>query len=212
MHFLTTAEVEKLADSFRRPEHRLLILFAAYTGLRAGEIGALRVKNLNLGGDPSVRVEEAVSDVNGKLITGTPKSDASRRTVPLPAFLVAELRSYLTTIDPNAYVFTAAKGGQLRHNNFMKRFWRRAVAAADLPPTLRFHDLRHTFASLMIAEGAHPKELQEQMGHSTVMITLDRYGHVFPQRRSELAAKLDVRRSEAIGRTPEPTAEVVSLR
>ncbi len=155
---------------------------------------------------------EAVSDVNGHLLTGSPKSEDSRRTVPLPAFLAAELRSHLRTIDPDAYVFTAPEGGQLRHNNFMKRSWRKAVAEAGLPATLRFHDLRHTFASLMVAEGAHPKELQELMGHSSITVTLDRYGHVFPQRLSNLASRLDARRSEVAGVPPEPTAEVTALR
>jgi integrase len=88
-------------------------------------------------------------------------------------------------------VFPSAQGEVLRHSNFRNRIWRPAVASSGVPQTLRFHDLRHTAVALAIAQGAHPKAIQERMGHSSVTVTLDRYGHLFPTLHSALADKLD---------------------
>lgn len=207
MHFLSPAEVDRLAlaiaarprtskhDPGRpdRPELGLLVRFAAWTGLRAGEIAALKVKHLSLGTDPCLTVVEAASDVNGKLTFGEPKTAASRRTVPLPAFLVTAIKEHLgdRRLNPESYLFMSEQGGPWRHSNFMGRFWKEAVVRAGLPRTLRFHDLRHTCASILIAEGAHPKQISEWLGHSSITITLDRYGHLFPHLGRALAERLD---------------------
>lgn len=82
-------------------------------------------------------------------------------------------------------MFTSAEGTALRRN-FYRRHFKPAAQRADLPPELRFHDLRHTCAALLIAQGAHPKEIQERMGHSTIRLTFDRYGHLFPSLDSRL--------------------------
>jgi len=93
---------------------------------------------------------------------------------------------------PEAYVFTM-KGGPLRPGLVYNRYFRRAVVDA-LPAakhSLRFHDLRHTCASLSIASGAHPELIAARLGHSTITITLDRYGHLFPSVEEALAEALD---------------------
>jgi integrase len=90
-------------------------------------------------------------------------------------------------------VFPGPQGGPLRHGNFYRRHWRKAVKAA-LPAekhALRFHDLRHTCASLLIAAGAHPKAIQERLGHSTIQITMDRYGHLLPSIEATLTDALE---------------------
>lgn len=84
----------------------------------------------------------------------------------------------------------------------MKRFRRPGRPPSRTPDHPPIPRLRHTFAALMIADGAHAKELQ-QMGHSSITVTFDRYGHVFPERRSELASRLDAQRSAALTQ-PEP--------
>lgn len=226
MLFLNHSEVDRLADAltFRprtskhdpgrpdRPELGLLVRFAAYTGLRAGEIAALRIKHLNLGTDPSVRVEQSVSDVNGHLTFDTPKTKAGERTVPLPEFLVPQLAAMIAhrRLDPNAFVFVSEQGGIFRHANFMKRFWHEATARAGLPPTLRFHDLRHTCASFLVESKTHPKEMSQLLGHSSIVITMDRYSHVFPELTSAVARNLDSARTRALG-TDETLAPVVPL-
>jgi integrase len=212
MHFLSPADVERLAEAIV-PPYGLLVRFAAYTGLRAGELAALRIRRLDLLRG-TVRVVEAASEVGGRLITGPTKTHAER-TVRLPRFLRDELAAYLASRphDPDAFVFTAPKGGQLRHNNFYQRQFCPALARAGLPEQLRFHDLRHTCASLLIAQGAHPKAIQAHLGHSSIQVTMDRYGHLFPDALENLADRLDAARTQA--RTgperTEPRHEVVEL-
>jgi len=92
--------------------------------------------------------------------------------------------------------FTAPEGGAIRHGNFYSRHFKRAVLEAELPKGLRFHDLRHTYAALPIAEGAHPRAIMERMGHSSITVTLDRYGHLLPGLEARLDNALD-----RVGRT-----------
>jgi integrase len=195
MHFLSAAEVERLAEAIV-PPYGVLVRFAAYTGLRAGEIAALRVKRLDLLRG-TVRVVEAASEVSGRLITGPTKTHAER-TVRLPRFLCDELAAYLASPprDRDAFVFTAPKGGPLRHHNFYKRQFCPALVRAGLPAQIRFHDLRHTCASLLIAQGAHPKAIQAHLGHSSIQVTMDRYGHLFPDALEHLADRLDAARAQ----------------
>jgi integrase len=196
MHFLSAAEVEHLAQAIT-PPYGTLVRFAAYTGLRAGEIAALRVKRLDLLRG-TVRVVESASEVGGRLISGPTKTYAER-TVRLPRFLRDELAAYLADRPhaPDASLFTAPKGGPLRHNNFYQRFFCPALRAAGLSEQLRFHDLRHTCAALLIAQGAHPKAIQAHLGHSSIQVTMDRYGHLFPDALEHLADRLDAARTQA---------------
>jgi Phage integrase family len=87
-------------------------------------------------------------------------------------------------------VFISPDGQAIDPDNFMKRDWARALRRANLR-RIRFHDLRHTYASLLIAQGAHPKYIQAQLGHASIQTTLDRYGHLMPQIHEAEARKLD---------------------
>lgn len=89
----------------------------------------------------------------------------------------------------------------LRHRNFYDRHFKPAVGAAGLPEALRFHDLRHTCAALLIANGQHMEEVKEYLGHSTIRVTSDRYGHLFPAAREALAGSLDATFAAASART-----------
>lgn len=216
MLFLDALEVERLADAIVAP-YGTLVRFAAYTGLRAGEVAALRVGRLDLLRG-SVDVREAYSEVHGKLVLGATKTYA-RRSVALPRFLVDELAAFLVGRDtsPDAHVFTAQDGGPLRHSNFYRRLFKPAVAAAGLPEGLRFHDLRHTCAALLIAQGAHPRALMERLGHSSVTVSLDRYGHLLPSLDETLTAGLEDTYRAALGGAgaasprPEPRGLVVEM-
>jgi integrase len=190
MHFLTAREVEALA-AVVDPRYALLVRFAAYTGLRAGELVAVRVRHLNLLRGPC-EVGESATEIDGRLVWGTTKTYA-RRTVHLPRFLCEQLAAELAARPHGAedLVFTAPQGGPLREQKFTERFFKPAVAAAGLPHGLRFHDLRHTCASLLIAQGASVKAVQAQLGHASATVTLDRYGHLFPDELQQLAVRLD---------------------
>jgi len=176
MHFLEPAQIEALACEVSE-RYRTLIFTAAYTGLRWGELAALKVKSLDLV-KGSITVTEAVAEVNGYLREGRTKTGAIR-TVALPPFLRHMLSEHIVRFPSKDYVFTSAKGRPMR-KNFYRREFVPAVQRARLMNGLRFHDLRHTCAALLIAQGAHPKEIQNRLGHSTIRVTFDRYGHLFP--------------------------------
>lgn len=138
---LTLDEVHALADAMRRPEYGLLVRFVTLTGLRAGEVGALRIGRLDLLRG-RVDVVEAVSEVTGHGLVYGPIKTYERRSVPIPRAMCDELGAYLASrpADPDAFVFTAPDGGPLRHHNFYARHFRPAVVAAGLPERMRFHD------------------------------------------------------------------------
>src|SRR3954465_11882553 len=100
----------------------------------------------------------------------------------------------------------------MRRSNFRRRIWLPAVAQAGLEGR-RFHGLRHTAGALGIAQGAHPKAIQERMGHSSIQVTLDRYGHLFPGLDERIAEGLDAIYRENLAASPRPERgmEVVDL-
>ena len=173
------------------PEYGLLVRLAAFSGLRAAEIAGLKINAVDLD-NGVLRVTETLSEVRGKLYTVPPKTYQAR-AVPLPNFLVGELRNHIATLDgmPDGYVFRSPTGGRLRWQGFYDRHFKPAVLRAGLPETTRFHDLRHTAAAFMIAANAHPRAIMERLGHSSVTVTLGTYGHLLPSLDEELTRKLD---------------------
>jgi integrase len=163
--FLSAEEVATLADSVKAC-FRVLVLLAVYGGLRFGELAGPRRKRVDvLRG--RVTVAETLSDVDGELTFGPPKTRRSRRTVPLPRRIVKELRAHLDTyVAPgrDALVFTGPKGAPLRGAGFRRLWWQPAVAATGLDGLI-FHELRHTSVALWIAAGANPKEVSIRAGH-----------------------------------------------
>lgn len=170
------------------PRYRLLVRFAAETGLRFGEIAALRVSRLKLNEQvPRVEVVEAVFEVVGRIDTGPTKTGANR-SVEISADLARELTEHVKGKSRKAWVFTTPLGSVMSRTRFGARVWRPAVATIDPRPT--FHDLRHTSAALAIRAGAHPKAIQERLGHASIRTTLDIYGHLFPNVGATLAEEL----------------------
>jgi hypothetical protein len=107
-------------------------------------------------------------------------------------------------------VFTAPLGGPLRPHTWVTNFFKPAVRAAGLPGGLRLYDLRHTCASLLIAQGASVKAVQAQLGHATASITLDTYGHLFPSELEALADRLERARASALAGRRRPTRRLTS--
>ncbi len=178
----------------------------------------LRVGRLNLV-QGTVEVAETLTVVSVQVEVGPTKSYA-RRTVGLPRSLCDEMGRYLgrrtheqgRAVQPDDYVFTAPKGGPLRRDLLFKRFIRPAVEQAGLPPALRLHDLRHTCVSLLIQLGAHPKAIQERLGHSSITVTMDVYGHIFPSVAEALTERLDEVFTAARGAQEPHARSVVPLR
>ena len=163
MRFATVAQVAALADAID-PRYRALILVAAYGGLRWGELVGLRVKRVDLL-HGRVTVAEQVTEVNGQLLPGPPKTEAGRRTVTLPAVAAVALAEHLASFaepGPEGLVFPAPQGGYLRRSNFRRRWWVPATRAVGVEG-LRVHDLRHSAATMALAAGANTRELMERM-------------------------------------------------
>jgi integrase len=201
---LTAEEVERLAAAVPTP-YQSLIHVLAYGGLRWGEATALRRRRCDLIGGRLI-VAESLADVNGRAVFGQTKTYRVRKTW-IPTFLVEELRAHLQLVDsaPDALLFTAPRGGPLRSANFRQRVWWPGLDVAGLPHSLRIHDLRHTCASLLIRQGVHPKAIQHHLGHSSINITMDRYGHLLPDQFDDLASRLDLVHADVTaGKPPRP--------
>jgi integrase len=191
MACLSAEEVERLSRAVAA-SYCPLIHVLAYGGLRWGEATALRRRRCDLDADRLI-VAESLADVNGRVVFGETKTHRVRKT-RIPSFLVEELRVHLETVGsgPDALLFTAPRGGPLRIANFRRRMWWPALEAAGLARSIRIHDLRHTCASLLIRQGVHPKAIQNHLGHSSIQITMDRYGHLLPDQLDDLASSLDM--------------------
>lgn len=196
MRFLTIAEVDDLADAID-PRYRALVLTGSYSGLRWGELVGLKAKYLDLDA-ARLTVAETLSEVSGIFRHKAPKSAASRRTITLPAVAVDALAGHLAERPAigEALVFTDTRGGPLRRSNFHRRYWTPAVAESVGEPC-RVHDLRHTHAAMLIAQGEHPKVIQSRLGHASIKTTLDTYGHLFEGLDEGAAARLDALVAEA---------------
>ncbi len=182
-----------------------------WCGLRFGEAIALRGSDVDVL-RRRIRVERSAVEVGSKIVVGAPKTHQAR-TVTTPRFLAEDLAAYLRTADLSGLLFTDERGGYLRNTNWRRRAFNPVATRAKLTP-LRVHDLRHTAASLSIRAGASVKAVQMQLGHRSTTMTLDRYGHLWPDELDALSDALDVvaARSAADSvRTPEPSGEVVAL-
>ncbi|WP_405925719.1 tyrosine-type recombinase/integrase [Streptomyces sp. NBC_00035] len=224
--FLSPAQVEALAAHLaeKAPHFGLLVRMAAYTGLRAGELAALRVRDVNLF-RRHVEVRRTVHRKKGEgWIYTAPKSKRSSRNVPLRASLVGELGAYLATHphrnNPEAPLWPGQKAGGYTHGkrgtrgggadsgtqldwsrtfdigNFYKHRFKPAlesveVVSAGLPMDLRFHDLRHTYASIMAAAGVELRKVSRWMGHASINTTDSIYTHLFHSDYTDDMARVD---------------------
>lgn len=198
--YLTHGQVEQLADLCGR--YWLMVLFLAYTGVRWGEMAALRVGRMDLLRRRAL-IAESVTLVRGVQTWGTPKGH-ERREVPIPRFLVAELAEHVAGKGRDDLVFPGVKGGALRSQTFQRTAFDTAVSALGVG-AMHPHELRHTAASLAIASGADVKVVQRMLGHKSATMTLDLYGHLFPDRLDEVADAMDAARTAAVARSlPKP--------
>lgn len=160
---------------------------ALYAGLRRGELQALRWSRVDLEAG-IIRVTNGWDRKTGLI---EPKSRAARRRVPLPASLRHHLLAQRLRHEPadDGYVFSASGAVPFDPPTIARRA-RRAWTAAGLE-RIALHECRHSFASYMIAAGVNLKALSTYLGHSSITVTLDRYGHLFPGNEREAAALLD---------------------
>ncbi len=182
----------------QRDDYRLIVLLLAYTGLRFGEMAALRVGRLDFVRRRAV-IAESVTLVRSAQVFGTPKGHQSRE-VPLPPFLIAELRAHVACKGPDELVFTGVRSGSALRAPVFHNSAFAAAAIAIGKPGLNPHELRHTAASLAIASGADVKVVQQMLGHASAAMTLDQYGHLFGDRLDEVADRMASAREAAVAR------------
>lgn len=174
------------------PVYALAVLFAAHTGIRAAELQGLQVRDVTLSEIPgtigAIRVVRTAARKGRQWSYGTPKSDASAdRIVPLASWFADELRDYLTTVHPFAGKIPHAPLFPGRRNRFVFD-WAKPVHAGSLYEhylqpackalglgNVRFHDLRHTFATMNLSAGEHYMQVSKWLGHSTFVLTLTTY-------------------------------------
>ena len=194
----TLEQVYALAGAV--PErNQALVLLAAFSGMRLGELLALTRERMDLDAGVVEVVESQHELVDRRIVTGPPKTEAGRRTVSIPPHLLPVLAQHVNRWvgpDPQALVFTGDKGGWLRRSQWNAR-WREARQKVGLPE-LHFHDLRHTGNTLAAATGASTKELMSRLGHASAQAAL-RYQHATRSRDEAIATALSEMVSKVIG-------------
>ncbi|HEX5445137.1 MAG TPA: site-specific integrase [Pirellulales bacterium] len=191
---LDAEQVSLLLDSAIGHRQEALIVMAVTTGMRMGELFGLQWADVDLTSG-SVQIRRTLRELNGTLTLGEPKTKSSKRNVALPRIAIGALhdhrvRQLAAGRLAGGHVFTDSDGGLLRRSNFHRRDFKPLLKKAGLPP-IRFHDLRHSAATMLLLGGMHPKIVQERLGHSKIGITLDTYSHVLPGMQQEAASLID---------------------
>lgn len=189
MVILTEAEWVRLHAAIP-PRWQGLVATLYGTGLRWGEVTALRASDLDLDADtPVLRVSRAWKKGAQGVYLGAPKTRRGRRTVSLPTELVPILRALADACPtPDALLFTSAQGRRVQHQHFHGRVWTPALRRSGIGKTPRLHDLRHTHASWCLAHRMDMLTLQYRLGHESLKVTGDTYGHLMPDAHARSAA------------------------
>lgn len=194
---VATAEgLEALADELGENLGPMVYVGAAL-GLRWGEVAGMKLGHLDLLRGEVVVAEQIVRGKGGRSGVDHPKSNAGRRTMTMPRFLVEMLAEHLrerglTAADADEYVFVWPSGGHLTYSAWLRR-WKAAVKRAGLPADLGFHDLRRTNATSLVADGVDVRTAQARLGHSDVRLTLEIYAQATDEGDRKAAEKLDRR-------------------
>lgn len=183
--FLTTARGDRLFA---------LYLLALDSGMRAGELKALEWSDI-LWDAGEVLVSKSIAEVGGKLVQKDTKTKAGRRRVRISPTTLSVLRVHQARMAGEGFsaskVFCSTTGTWLRESNLLRNeFW--PLLERSGCPRIRFHDLRHTTATLLLLAGENPKVVSERLGHSSIEITLKTYSHVLPTMQERVAGIMDV--------------------
>jgi len=191
---LTVDQLRRLFEVSRGDRLEALVVLAATSGLRQGELFALRWDDVDLKRG-TLSVTHSVEEISGNLRLVEPKSSSGRRRIELSRLAIEALTQRRAIAKEeghhSAYVFPSPAGTLLRKSNFLRRVYYPLRAKADIPKTLPFHALRHTSASLLLLGGISPKVVQEMLGHADVRLTLNTYSHVLPSLQRQAADALD---------------------
>ncbi|MBS4195150.1 site-specific integrase [Lederbergia citri] len=195
----TEKECNILLDSIEGERFYILYLLAIYTGMRRGEILGLRWKDCDFRNN-TISIRQTIVEVSGKAVFAAPKSKSSSRVIAIPNYVVERLLKHKENQEVeksrllNAYqdhdlVNCTIDGKPWIPRNVLRQFYT-LIRNADLTK-IRFHDLRHTHATLMLKNDVHPKIVQERLGHGNIAITLNTYSHVLPHLQMDAATRFE---------------------
>ncbi|MGV0807054.1 tyrosine-type recombinase/integrase [Mycolicibacterium setense] len=187
--YLTHDQLHRVAVASGRL--RTLVLVLGYCGLRFGEAAALQVSDVDVA-TRRIRVRRSVTYVRKTGLVEGPTKNHTSRTVPVPRFVARMLAADIKGRDGTALVFTSARSGGYLTLGQARYAFQKATDAVDGCAGVRLHDLRHTCASLAIKSGANIKVVQKLLGHKSAVLTLDRYGHLFPDDLDAVADAFDL--------------------
>jgi integrase len=187
---LSANQVRTMLRAAQGDRLEALYVLAVHTGMRQGELLALKWPDVDLR-DGRVSIRRTITKSGGRLLLGEPKTAKSRRTITLTTGSLNALRAHRKRQleemmqrtglwQDHGLVFASEAGTLINPTNLRKRHFASLLKRAGLPADTRFHDLRHTCATLLLGKGIHPKFVQELLGHANIAITLDTYSHVIP--------------------------------
>jgi integrase len=189
---LSQTEAHTLLDAARGDRLEALYRLALATGAREGELLGLRWSDVDLDGGV-IRIRRTLLGTPDGLAFAEPKTATSRRAIPIGAATIAALRAHRQRQAEERLsdlVFSNTLGGPVNAGEMLRAAFYPLLRRAGLP-RIRFHDLRHTAATLILSGGVHPKIVAERLGHSTPMLTLTVYSHVTPTMQRAAADELD---------------------
>ena len=198
MNVLTLEQVEQLLDSAKGDRFEALYALAVTTGMRRGELLGLKWEDVDMNVS-TVRVKRSLVLIRAGLVFVPPKSAKSRRSITLTSGVVESLKKHKAYQDEerlgkrwreNSLVFPTTVGTPIYPHHFVRRYFKELLKKANLPD-VRFYDLRHTCATLLLTKGVHPKIVQELLGHSSISITLDTYSHVLPNMQEKAVRAME---------------------
>jgi integrase len=202
MRPLSETEARTFLEAAREAEDRFeaLYILAITTGLRRGELLGLRWDDADLERG-TLRVGRALVREGGRYVVGETKTKRGRRRVNLTPRTVAALKAHRRQqleervrnsglYDDRGLIFATNVGTPLNPENLVKRSFKPLLAKAELPE-IRFHDLRHTCATLLLGRSVHPKIVQELLGHATIAMTLDTYSHYLPSMGDQASGAME---------------------
>jgi len=201
MQPLSPAQALVFLEAARGDRLEALYVLAINAGLRQGELLGLRWQDMDLEGG-KLQVRQQLTRTKDGLTFTTPKSAKSRRSIKLTSSAVEALRRHRNRQDQermaldaglwndNDLVFPTKIGTPLDVANLTYGSFRPLLERAGLYK-IRFHDLRHTCATLLLSKGAHPKIVQEMLGHASIIVTLDTYSHVLPNKQDQAVSAME---------------------
>jgi integrase len=184
---LTPCQITDLLAQVHNTKYRTLFLLAIFSGARQGELLGLKWADVDWQ-NSQIHIQRTFN--KGRFFT--PKTKTSKRKIDLGPTVITELKKWKLACPKNGLdlVFPNKAGEPINYSNMVQRQFLPALNAADLP-RIRFHDLRHTYASLMINQGENIKYIQSQLGHSSPTVTLNVYAHLMKPTNQEAACRLE---------------------